>query len=192
MLVFDCEEKHFIHTPIERKMSQSVHRAPYFNVFYLFLNKKIRINKPFCFIIIYLPLFFLLLTGEMDTLCIHHHHDGLSDEEAKLWFDGVIPPIYLSNGENPSLNPTRQALEQSLTILDQAKQPTLTFASGMAAATSVCLTLLKKDDHAVIVDDAYSGTTNLFKYSIQLNLYLVLFDFFKGMFESLVDSFIVY
>jgi cystathionine beta-lyase/cystathionine gamma-synthase len=36
----------------------------------------------------------------------------------------------------------------------------------MAAATSVCLTLLKKDDHAVIVDDAYSGTTNLFKYSI--------------------------
>ena len=94
----------------------------------------------------------------MDTLCIHH-----LDEETKSWFGGVIPPIYLSNGEKPSINPTRQALEQTLTSLDKAAQPTLTFASGLAAATSVCLTLLKKDDHAIIVDDAYSGTTNLFQ-----------------------------
>ena len=99
----------------------------------------------------------------MDTQCIHHHVDGLSDDDAKLWLDGVVPPIYLSNGEKPLINPTRQALEQMLTRLDKASQPTLTFASGLAAATSVCLTLLKKDDHVVIVDDAYSGTTNLFQ-----------------------------
>jgi cystathionine beta-lyase/cystathionine gamma-synthase len=102
----------------------------------------------------------------MDTLCIHQHDDGLSDEEAKLWLTGVVPPIYLSNGDKPSLNPTRQALEQVLTRLDKATQPTLTFASGLAAASSVCLTLLKKDDHVILVDDAYSGTTNLFKYFI--------------------------
>jgi cystathionine beta-lyase/cystathionine gamma-synthase len=100
----------------------------------------------------------------MDTLCIHHHDDGISAEDAVLWLDGVVPPIYLSNGENPSINPTRQALEQTLTRLDKADQPTLTFSSGLATATSVCLTLLKKDDHVIIVDDAYSGTTNLFKY----------------------------
>lgn len=99
----------------------------------------------------------------MDTQCIHHHPDGLSDEDAKLWLTGVVPPIYLTNGEYPLTNPTRQALEQTLTQLDKAAQPTLTYASGLAAATSVCLTLLKKDDHAVIVDDAYSGTTNLFQ-----------------------------
>jgi cystathionine gamma-lyase len=99
----------------------------------------------------------------MDTFCIHSHLDEISAEEEKSWFGGVVPPIYLSNGEKPTINPTRQALEQTLTCLDQSTQPTLTFASGLAAATSVCLTLLKKDDHAIIVDDAYSGTTNLFK-----------------------------
>ncbi|CAF1343437.1 unnamed protein product [Rotaria sp. Silwood1] len=99
----------------------------------------------------------------MDTRCIHHGDAGITDEEAYLWLDGVVPPIYLSNGEKPSLNPTRQALEQTLTILNKATQPTLTYASGLATATAICLTLLKKDDHVVIVDDAYSGTTNLFK-----------------------------
>ncbi|CAF3921351.1 unnamed protein product [Rotaria sp. Silwood2] len=99
----------------------------------------------------------------MDTACIHHHHDGITDDEADLWFNGVVPPIYLSNGEKPSLNPTRQALEQTLTCLNKATQPTLTYASGLAAETAICLTLLKKDDHVIIVEDAYSGTTNLFK-----------------------------
>lgn len=99
----------------------------------------------------------------MDTFCIHHSLEGILDEDAKLWLTGVVPPIYLSNGEKPAQNPTRLALEQSLTVLDKAKQPTLTFSSGLAAVTTVCLSLLKKDDHAVVVDDAYSGTTHLFK-----------------------------
>ncbi len=111
----------------------------------------------------FLSFFVLRVLGRMDTLCIHSHHEGLSDEQRKCWLNGVVPPIYLSNGENPSFNPTRQALEQTLTSLDKATQPTFTFSSGLAAATSVCLTLLKKDDHVIIVDDAYSGTINLFK-----------------------------
>ena len=104
-----------------------------------------------------------MLTNEMDTFCIHHHLDGISDDEMKLWLGGVVPPIYLSNGEKPNINPTRQALEQSLTCLDGSAQPTLTYASGLAAVTAICLTLLKKDDHAIVVDDAYSGTTCIFK-----------------------------
>ncbi|CAF5141099.1 unnamed protein product, partial [Rotaria magnacalcarata] len=98
----------------------------------------------------------------MDTQCIHNDENGISNDDAYLWLTGVVPPIYLSNGERPSLNPTRQALEQILTNLNKSTQPTLTYASGLAAVSSVCLTLLKKHDHAIIVDDAYSGTTNLF------------------------------
>lgn len=99
----------------------------------------------------------------MDTYCIHHDENGISNEEAQLWLTGVVPPIYLSNGEKPIINPTRLAIEQLLTRLDNASQPTLTFSSGLAAASTVCLSLLKKDDHAILVDDAYSGTTHLFK-----------------------------
>ncbi|CAF1496886.1 unnamed protein product [Rotaria magnacalcarata] len=98
----------------------------------------------------------------MDTQCIHNDENGISNDDAYLWLTGVVPPIYLSNGERPSLNPTRQALEQILNNLNKSTQPTLTYASGLAAVSSVCLTLLKKHDHAIIVDDAYSGTTNLF------------------------------
>lgn len=94
----------------------------------------------------------------MDTACIHH-----PEGEDEFWLGGVVPPIYFSNGEKPAINPTRSALEKTLNRLEKAAQPSLTFASGLAAASAVCLTLLKKDDHVIIVDDAYSGTTNLFK-----------------------------
>ena len=106
----------------------------------------------------------------METVCIHHHPDGISNEDARLWLTGVVPPIYLSNGEKPAVNPTRAALEQTLTRLDNVSQPSLTFSSGLAAVTTVCLSLLKKDDHAILVDDAYSGTTNLFKSVYNFNL----------------------
>lgn len=100
----------------------------------------------------------------MDTLCTHGYCDDITNDDFDLWLTGVVPPIYLSNGEKPTLNPTRQALEQSLTALNKSIQPTLTYASGLAAVTSVCLTFLKKDDHAIIVNDAYSGTTHIFQY----------------------------
>ncbi len=58
-------------------------------------------------------------------------------------------------------NPTREALEKRLAVLEDAKFG-LAFASGMAAETVVLLTLLKSGAHVVAFDDLYGGTRRLF------------------------------
>src|SRR5213083_1775134 len=57
-------------------------------------------------------------------------------------------------------NPTRNALEECLASLEEAKYG-LAFSSGMAATTTV-LMLLRKGDHVVAGDDIYGGTYRLF------------------------------
>lgn len=59
-----------------------------------------------------------------------------------------------------SNNPTRQALEECLASLEAARH-CLTFASGLAATTTVML-LLDPGDHVVVNDDVYGGTARLF------------------------------
>ena len=49
-------------------------------------------------------------------------------------------------------NPTREALETALASLEEG-QHALAFASGMAAITTLALTLLKQGDHVVAVQD---------------------------------------
>ncbi len=58
-------------------------------------------------------------------------------------------------------NPTRNALEKRLAILENAKHG-LAFASGLAAETTLALALLKKGDHVVAFEDLYGGTRRLF------------------------------
>ncbi len=58
-------------------------------------------------------------------------------------------------------NPTRNALEKCLASLENAKFG-LTFASGLAAETTVALSLLKSGDHIIAFDDLYGGTRRLF------------------------------
>jgi cystathionine gamma-lyase len=67
-----------------------------------------------------------------------------------------------------SSNPTRGALEQKLAAIEGAKFG-LAFSSGLAAETTVALTLLKKDDHVVAFDDLYGGTRRLFNHVFQEN-----------------------
>ncbi|MCU0493579.1 MAG: cystathionine gamma-synthase [Chloroflexaceae bacterium] len=59
-------------------------------------------------------------------------------------------------------NPTRTALETALAALDGGAYG-LAFASGLAAETTVLLTLLKSGDHVVCGDDVYGGTYRLIK-----------------------------
>src|SRR5258708_25910246 len=59
-----------------------------------------------------------------------------------------------------SNTPTRQALEECLAALESARH-CLTFASGLAATTTVLL-LLSPGDHVVLNDDVYGGTARLF------------------------------
>ncbi len=58
-------------------------------------------------------------------------------------------------------NPTRDALERSLAVLEEGKFG-LAFSSGMAATTTV-LMLLQKGDHVIAGDDVYGGTYRLFE-----------------------------
>jgi len=58
-------------------------------------------------------------------------------------------------------NPTRTALESNLAALEEG-QYCLAFASGMAAITTAVLSLLRKGDHVLAVEDLYGGTRRLF------------------------------
>lgn len=58
-------------------------------------------------------------------------------------------------------NPTRDALEKRLAALENAKFG-LAFASGLAAETTILLSLLKRGDHIIAFNDLYGGTRRLF------------------------------
>lgn len=58
-------------------------------------------------------------------------------------------------------NPTRTALERRLAELENAKYG-LAFASGLAAETTLALSLLKAGDHVIVFEDLYGGTRRLF------------------------------
>lgn len=58
-------------------------------------------------------------------------------------------------------NPTREALEKRLAALEEAAFA-LAFSSGMAAETTLAVTLLQSGDHLLAFDDLYGGTRRLF------------------------------
>lgn len=58
-------------------------------------------------------------------------------------------------------NPTRKALENKLAALENAAYG-LAFSSGLAAESTVLMSLLKPEDHVVAFDDLYGGTKRLF------------------------------
>ncbi|WP_392476119.1 cystathionine gamma-synthase [Nostoc sp. C110] len=103
---------------------------------------------------------------EFETKAIHEGQP--SDPET----GAVIVPIYLTStyeqaaiGQHKGYeysrtgNPTRNALEEALAAIENAKFG-LAFASGLAA-TSTVLSLLKSGDHIVAGDDLYGGTYRL-------------------------------
>ena len=59
-------------------------------------------------------------------------------------------------------NPTVDALEKAIGALE-GTPPVICFRTGMAAVTTLFLTLLKSGDHAVISDVVYGGTMRLFR-----------------------------
>lgn len=59
-----------------------------------------------------------------------------------------------------SLNPTRKALEEKLAALDGSRYG-LAFSSGLAAASTVIISLLKAGDNVIGFDDLYGGTRRL-------------------------------
>ncbi len=66
-------------------------------------------------------------------------------------------------------NPTRNALEERLAVLENAKYG-LAFASGLAAETVLILSLLQSGNHIISSDDLYGGTRRLFSKIFKENL----------------------
>ena len=65
-------------------------------------------------------------------------------------------------------NPTRFALEKRLASLEFAKHGVV-FASGLAAETTIFLSLIQSGDHVIAFDDLYGGTRRLFTRIFQQN-----------------------
>jgi cystathionine gamma-lyase len=85
----------------------------------------------------------------------------------------IMTPVYLTSTyvqESPGVhkgweysrthNPTRKAYENCIANLENGKFG-FAFASGCAATTTI-LSMLKNNDHVVVMDDLYGGTFRLF------------------------------
>ena len=85
----------------------------------------------------------------------------------------VVPPIHMATTfaqdgvgghrgyeYGRSGNPTRQALEACLASLEGATEA-FTFSSGLAASTTLLMSMLRAGDHVVLGDDVYGGTYRL-------------------------------
>ncbi|HWG61783.1 MAG TPA: cystathionine gamma-synthase [Streptosporangiaceae bacterium] len=109
-----------------------------------------------------------------ETLAIH------AGQEPDPSTGAVVPPIYqvstykqdgvggLRGGYeySRSANPTRRALEECLTALEDGTRG-LAFASGLAAEDCLLRTVCAPGDHVIIPDDAYGGTFRLFSAVLQ-------------------------
>ena len=99
----------------------------------------------------------------------------VGEEPKRMQYGDVVSPIHLSTTfakesldevesgyvYSRSANPTRDNLEKKLAALENAKYA-LAFSSGLAAETTILLSLLKKGDHVIAFDDLYGGTKRLF------------------------------
>lgn len=103
-------------------------------------------------------------------------HSGEEPNFKEGGYGDVVMPIHLTSTfarkqiEKPtggyeysrSGNPTRNALEKRLAELELAKFG-LAFSSGLAATTTLLLTILTKGDSVVASDDLYGGSKRLFE-----------------------------
>ena len=105
----------------------------------------------------------------LPTLAIH---GGVSPDPAT---GAILTPIYQSTTYvqeavgvhkgftySRAANPTVDALERALGALEDTP-PAVCFATGMAAITTLFLSVLKAGDHAIISDVVYGGTVRLFQ-----------------------------
>lgn len=99
-------------------------------------------------------------------------HGGRKPDSA---FGAILTPIYQSTTYvqeavgvhkgftySRAANPTVDALEQALGAVEKTP-PAVCFATGMAAITTLFLSVLKQGDHAIVSEVVYGGTVRLFE-----------------------------
>jgi len=102
-----------------------------------------------------------------EGICTRAIHGGQTPDPAT---GAILTPIYQSTTYvqqavgvhkgftySRAQNPTVDALERSLGALEDTPQA-VCFATGMAAISTLCFTLLKAGDHIIVGDVVYGGT----------------------------------
>jgi cystathionine gamma-lyase len=135
---------------------------------------------------------------KLETRVIH------TGEEPNLQPGGtgdVVKPIHLASTyarlkvDEPTAgfeysrtnNPTRAALEERLASLENARYG-LAFSSGLAAMTTLILSLVKSGDRVVAFDDLYGGSRRLFDKVFRQNFNLIVeYADFRDP-QNLIDS----
>jgi cystathionine beta-lyase/cystathionine gamma-synthase len=115
------------------------------------------------------------MSSDTRGLCTRTIHGNLAPDSAT---GAILTPIYQSTTYvqeavgvhkgftySRAANPTVSALEDVLGSLEGA--PTLCFSTGMAAITTLFLSILKQGDHAIISDVVYGGTVRLFRQILE-------------------------
>jgi cystathionine beta-lyase/cystathionine gamma-synthase len=115
------------------------------------------------------------MSSDKRGLCTRTIHGNLAPDSAT---GAILTPIYQSTTYvqeavgvhkgftySRAANPTVSALEDVLGSLEGA--PTLCFSTGMAAITTLFLSILKQGDHAIISDVVYGGTVRLFRQILE-------------------------
>jgi cystathionine gamma-lyase len=99
----------------------------------------------------------------------------IGEDPSQMQYGDVISPIHLSTTfakeriedvekgyvYSRTSNPTRDRLEKKLASLEGGKYA-LAFSSGLAAESTILLSLLHKGDEVIAFDDLYGGTKRLF------------------------------
>lgn len=115
------------------------------------------------------------MSSDIRGLCTRTIHGTLPPDSAT---GAILTPIYQSTTfvqeavgvhkgftYSRAANPTVSALEDVLASLETA--PTLCFSTGMAAISTLFLSILKQGDHAIISDVVYGGTVRLFRQVLE-------------------------
>ena len=115
------------------------------------------------------------MSSDNRGLCTRTIHGTLPPDSAT---GAILTPIYQSTTfvqeavgvhkgftYSRAANPTVSALEDVLGSLETA--PTLCFSTGMAAISTLFLSILKQGDHAIISDVVYGGTVRLFRQVLE-------------------------
>lgn len=112
----------------------------------------------------------------IETLCVHggahEYTDGSRSLTTPLYQTAAFAHTQLGHNEHGFdytriTNPTRQALEETVSALEGAAQ-TFALSSGMAAI-AVCVELLSPGDNILCSADLYGGTVLLFREVAQKN-----------------------
>jgi len=115
------------------------------------------------------------MSSDTRGLCTRTIHGNLLPDPAT---GAILTPIYQTTTYvqeavgvhkgftySRAANPTVSALEDVLGSLEGA--PTLCFSTGMAAITTLFLSILKQEDHAIVSDVVYGGTVRLFRQVLE-------------------------